>query len=145
MKHTRNVLMTTFCVFLAVSAVLVVLFEAEILPTGLLKTEEKSDEFVLLCLMELLTICVIPLALRLFRFGSVARRLTTPKALLHWAGLRLYMLCVPMVANLLLYYLYFNVAFGYMGIILLLCLFFVVPTQARCESELYVTETPSVS
>lgn len=137
--------MTTFCVFLAVSAVLVVLFETEILPTGLLKTEEKSDEFVLLCLMELLTICVIPLALRLFRFRRVAQRLTTPKALLHWAGFRLYLLCVPMVVNLLLYYLYFNVAFGYMGIILLLCLFFVVPTRARCESELHAAETPSVS
>ena len=142
MKHTRTVLMTTFCVFLAVSAVMVVLFETEILPTGLLKTEEKSDEFVLLCLMELLTICVIPLALRLFRFSRVARRLTTPAALLRWAGLRLYMLCVPMVANLLFYYLYFNVAFGYMGIILLLCLFFVVPTRTRCEGELHVTETP---
>ena len=134
--------MTTFCVFLAVAAVMVILFETEMLPTGLLKTEEKSDEFVLLCLMELLTICVIPVALRLFRFGSVARRLTTPEALLRWAGLRLYMLCVPLVVNLLLYYLYFNVAFGYMGIILLLCLFFVVPTRARCESELHVTETP---
>ena len=134
--------MTTFCVFLAVSAVMVVLFETEILPTGLLKTEEKSDEFVLLCLMELLTICVIPLALRLFHFSRVARRLTTPAALLRWAGLRLYMLCVPMVANLLFYYLYFNVAFGYMGIILLLCLFFVVPTRTRCEGELHVTETP---
>lgn len=136
--------MTTFCVFLAVAAVMVILFETEMLPTGLLKTEEKSDEFVLLCLMELLTICVIPVALRLFRFGSVARRLTTPEALLRWAGLRLYMLCVPLVVNLLLYYLYFNVAFGYMGIILLLCLFFVVPTRARCESELHVTETPPV-
>ncbi len=145
MKHTRTVLMATFCVFLAVSAVLVILFETEILPTGLLKTEEKSDEFVLLCLMELLTICVIPIALRLFCFGRVARRLTTPEALLRWAGLRMYMLCVPMVVNLLLYYLYFNVAFGYMGIILLLCLFFVVPTRARCESELHVTETPSAS
>ncbi len=145
MKHTRTVLMTTFCAFLVVSAVLVVLFETEILPTGLLKTEEKSDEFVLLCLMELLTICVIPLALRLFRFSRVARRLTSPEALLRWAGLRLYMLCVPMVANLLLYYLYFNVAFGYMGIILLLCLFFVVPTRTRCEGELHVTETPPVS
>lgn len=134
--------MTTFCVFLAVAAVMVILFETETLPTGLLKTEEKSDEFVLLCLMELLTICVIPVALRLFRFGGVARRLTTPEALLRWAGLRLYMLCVPLVVNLLLYYLYFNVAFGYMGIILLLCLFFVVPTRARCESELHVTETP---
>ena len=144
MKHTRTVLMTTFCVFLAVAAVMVILFETEMLPTGLLKTEEKSDEFVLLCLMELLTICVIPVALRLFRFGSVARRLTTPEALLRWAGLRLYMLCVPLVVNLLLYYLYFNVAFGYMGIILLLCLFFVVPTRARCESELHVTETPPV-
>ena len=75
------------------------------------------------------------MALRLFRFSAVARQLTTTYALLRWGTLRLLMLCVPMVANTLLYYLYMNVAFGYMGIILLLCLAFVLPTKARCDAE----------
>ena len=46
------------------------------------------------------------------------------------------MLCLPMVANTLLYYIYMNVAFGYMAIILLLSLCFVLPTMARCEAEM---------
>jgi hypothetical protein len=49
---------------------------------------------------------------------------------------RLLMLCVPMVLNTVLYYMFMNVAFGYMGIILFLCLFFIVPTRERCMSEI---------
>ena len=41
-----------------------------------------------------------------------------------------------MVANTFLYYIYMNVAFGYMAIILLLSLYFVLPTMARCEVEI---------
>ena len=49
---------------------------------------------------------------------------------------RLLMLCVPMIVNTVLYYVFMNVAFGYMGIILFLCLFFVMPTMDRCLSEI---------
>ena len=46
------------------------------------------------------------------------------------------MLCVPMTANTLLYYLFgLNVAFGYMGMICLLCLVFIYPSTARCTAE----------
>jgi hypothetical protein len=56
-------------------------------------------------------------------------------ALLSWGVLRLGLLSVPMILNTLFYYLFMNVAFGYMAIILFLCLFFVVPTMDRCQSE----------
>ena len=45
------------------------------------------------------------------------------------------MLTVPMVVNTLLYYLFMNVAFGYLAIILALCIFFVFPSMSRCEAE----------
>lgn len=141
MKHTRTVLTAVFGLFLVIEAVIAVLFETDILPCGQLATEDKRTEFVWATVMELLTIAVIPLALRLFRFGRVARSLTSAAALLRWAMLRLLMLCVPMVVNLLLYYLFMNVAFGYMSIILVLCLFFVVPTKSRCEAELGLNES----
>ena len=119
MKHTQKLLMTTFAVFVAVSLVMVALFETDILPTGILKDDNGSDEFWAATVMELLTLCLIPVALRLLKFGMI----------------RMLMLCVPMVANILLYYLYMNVAFGYMAIIIFLCLAFVLPTKARCEQE----------
>ena len=84
----------------AVSLIAVLLCETDTLPVGVLSGRGGSDEFVLTMLMELLTLCAIPLALRLFRFKAIAARL------------------------------------GYMAIILLLSLYFVLPTMARCEVEI---------
>lgn len=135
MKHTYNVLNAIFWTSLSVSLAMVVLFETSILPDGVCHTATGSSEFVWATLMELLTLCTIPMALRLFRFGSVAKRLVSSDALCRFGSIRLLMLCVPMVVNTLLYYMYMNVAFGYMGIILFLSLFFVMPTAKRCEEE----------
>lgn len=137
MKETQKLLMRTFSAFVAVSLVMAALFETDLLPCGILKGSDASGEFVAATFMELLTLCAIPVALRLFRFRRVADSLTAHGALRRWGMLRMLMLCVPMVANTLLYYLYMNVAFGYMGIILLLCLAFVMPTKVRCESEVH--------
>lgn len=88
--------------------------------------------------MELVTIVAIPTALFLFRFKYVRRLLAEGrmKALRTWSIARLLMLCVPIVLNAVLYYQFMAVAFGYMSIILLLSLFFVYPSRARCEQEM---------
>ena len=135
MRRTYKVLNTIFIASLCISLAMVLLFETDILPNGIFHTATSEAEFMWATIMELLTICIIPVALRLFRFRSIAKRLVSPKGLFGWGALRLLMICLPMVVNTLLYYLYMNVAFGYMGIILFLCLFFIVPTKARCESE----------
>ena len=75
MKRTYNVLNTIFIASLCISASMVLLFETDILPDGVCHTATGAAEFVWATVMELLTICVIPVALRLFRFGSIARRL----------------------------------------------------------------------
>lgn len=135
MKKVQRILMHTCVVCVVAALVLTVLFEVDFLPCGVLKGRDGSREFIAAMVMELLTICVIPVALRLFRFSRIASSLTSAEALLRWGLLRLMMLCAPLIANTLLYYLYLNVAFGYMGIILFLCLVFVLPTKARCEAE----------
>jgi hypothetical protein len=136
MKETQKQLMIAFCTPIIICAVLVVLFESDLLLSGGC-TENKSLEFLVLSIMELITICLIPLSLRLFRFGKVRKALAEKKAeaLISWGVLRLGLLSVPMILNTLFYYLFMNVAFGYMAIILFLCLFFVVPTMDRCQSE----------
>lgn len=145
MERVQKTLMAAVVAAIFMSAVMVVLFETDILPCGILKGIDASQEFVLLMVMELLTLCIIPVALRLMKFGIVAKSMNSPKALLRWGGLRIAMLCVPMVANTLLYYLYMNVAFGYMGIILLLCLAFVLPTKARCYAEINTCDDSQVN
>ena len=52
-----------------------------------------------------------------------------------WGMSRLLILEVPMVIDTLLYYIYMNTTFGYLGIMLLLCLPFVFPTLNRCLDE----------
>ena len=88
-------------------------------------------------IMEFLTIAVIPLALKLFAFKVVKRKLVTGKgaALLPWGTARINMLCLPMLVNTFMYYQTMSPAFGYMAIILFLCVFFIYPSMARCVSE----------
>ncbi len=139
MKNTQHKLMTAFSALIAITLAIVVLFETELLPCGIMHDGNKSLEFVAVTVMELWTICEIPLSLKLFHIKSIHERIDTPERLLHWGLLRMMMLGLPMIINALLYYVFMNVALGYMAIILLLCMFFIVPTKERCESELNTT------
>jgi hypothetical protein len=62
------------------------------------------------------------------------------EALLKWGVLRLSMLEVPLILNTICYYLFLNTSFGYMAIILLLCMAFVYPTKEKCNVEAFMTE-----
>lgn len=125
--------MIAFAAPIILSLLMVALFETDVLPCGLL---EGQAEFLTAVTMELVTIMAIPVALKMFRLKFIATRLTTPRALMRWGLLRLLLLGVPMVVNALSYYLFMSAAFGYLGIILLLCMVFVTPTKARCYSEI---------
>ena len=83
------------------------------------------------------TILVIPMALKLFSLKAIRRKLLTEKgdALLFWGTTRINMLCLPMLINTFMYYQTMSPAFGYMAIILVLCLFFVYPSIGRCIEE----------
>lgn len=121
---------------IGITVVLVVLFETDVLPSGLMATE-KQTEFLLTTLMELLTLASVYMALRLFKFEKVHQELVTRKAdgLRRWGLIRLAILLLPMPLNTVLYYLFMNTTFGYMAIILAICLPFVYPSEARCEAE----------
>ena len=121
---------------IGITVVLVVLFETDVLPSGLMATE-KQTEFLLTTLMELLTLASVYMALRLFKFDKVHQELATLKAdgLRRWGLIRLAILLLPMPLNTVLYYLFMNTTFGYMAIILAICLPFVYPSEARCEAE----------
>lgn len=136
MKETRNQLMAVmvFAVLVAIGAV--VLYETDIMESGLFE-EHKNSEFILTALMELITLGGVFIALRLFKFQKVHQDLITNKehALFRWGILRLALLLIPMVANTYFYYMFMNTTFGYMAIIQLLCLPFVFPTMSRCQAE----------
>ena len=135
MIRTQKMLMRLFATFVGVSLLTAVLFETDLLPCGFLKGVDTSSEFVAATFMELLTLCFIPVALRLFKFQFVANSLTSASNLLRWASIRMLMLCLPMVANTLLYYMFMLPSFGYMAIILFLSIFFVFPSMERCVGD----------
>lgn len=137
LEDVRRRLQVLFFLPIFICLIVILLYETELLPTGIWE-EEKQAEFVVLCIMELITICVIPLSLRLFRFQRVHRQLTDTnsiQALRRWGTLRILMLTIPMMVNTLLYYLFMHTAFGYMGIILFLSMLFITPSKARCFEE----------
>ena len=143
MKEVRNILASIFWGLLGLSVLVAVLFECELLPSGMW-VGQTTAEFLCRCTMEVVTLAGIWLALRLFKFQKVHADLMARKseALKKWGVLRLLMLEVPMLLNTLLYYMYMQTTYGYMAIILLLCLPFVFPTKGRCEDE--VEEHPAV-
>ena len=137
MEQVRKRLLWIVWVAVGIGALTAGLFEGGLLPEGTLACD-KITEFYFLTIMEIVSICVIPVALRLFKWAFVRRQLVRApqgSGLLLWGTLRLLMLCLPMVCNVVLYYLFMHPAFGYMGIILLLTLFFIYPSSSRCHNE----------
>ena len=136
MKQVSKQLLTFYIAQIVIALVFIVLFETDTLPVGV-KADDKQSEFVLTALMEIISLGAAFLGLRLFKFKPIHNDLVNRKAtaMWKWGMTRLIILEVPMVINTLLYYIYMNTTFGYLGIILLLCLPFVFPALSRCEAE----------
>lgn len=136
MEKARRILLIEFWLPIAISLVMVVLFENDILLPGKYAVDKVMEYYVAIA-MELATICLIPISLRLFKFKKVKSFIEEKSfgGLIYWGSYRMNMLVVPMMFNTLFYYLFMNVAFGYMGIIGLLCMVFIYPSKARCKSE----------
>ncbi len=134
MSRTR--LLITLWLPVALCALLAAAYELELLLPGLM-AGNAALQVCLVGFMELATICLIPVALRLYRFRAVASDLRRrgSAALNQWGMVRIGMLTLPMLINTMTYYLTLNVAPGYLAIIGLLVLPFIYPSKARCKAE----------
>ena len=136
MKKVSKQLMAFYIAQIALALVIIVLFETDVLPVGV-KADDKQSDFVMVALMEIISLGAAFLGLRLFKFKPIHDDLVSrpETAMWKWGMSRLLILEVPMVIDTLLYYIYMNTTFGYLGIMLLLCLPFVFPTLNRCLAE----------
>ena len=138
MEKTVRQLRTLFFCSIAVALIIVILFETELILPGSLALNTRQC-FVVATIMELLTIVIIPFALRLFKFKKINSLLTDEdqrwENLLSYGSMRILMLSVPMIVNTLCYYLFMSTAFAYLAIILFLCMFFVYPSVDKCVAE----------
>ena len=132
MNKTITLLRTVLIANVGVAVVIAALYELDILPSGML-AGRPQDEFLSTISMELITIVFIPVALRLFKTKDVEKRLEEGniKAFRKWGLLRILMITVPLVLNTLLYYSFMNTTFGYMALILLICLPFIYPASRK--------------
>ena len=132
MNKTINLLRTVLIANVGVAVVIAALYELDILPSGIL-AGRPQDEFLSTISMELITIVFIPVALRLFKTKDVEKRLEEGniKAFRKWGLVRILMITVPLVLNTLLYYSFMNTTFGYMALILLICLPFIYPASRK--------------
>ena len=99
MKKTSVFLKSFLYASVAVSLVLLAAKELGWMGTETWKLSVKT-EFYVNIVLELLTLCNIPLALRLFKWSPISTQLyeKKEKALLKWGTIRMALLCVPMVA-----------------------------------------------
>lgn len=136
MKKVQRLLLAILIVTCLLVVVMAVLFEFDVLPSGILESDAKT-EYIVAIILEITTLCVIPLALRLFKFGKIHQSLVKgkEKALARWGTLRLLLLCMPLLANAICYWLFMASAFAYMAIMLFICLFFIFPSMERCVVE----------
>lgn len=87
--------------------------------------------------MELLTICLIPVALKLMKLTAIKKNIRQRGAdrYLTVASARLAVLGVPLAANAVLYSLCRAVPFAYLAIIVTIALTFVYPAEGRYTNE----------
>ena len=136
MKRISKNLTLIYILLTALTLAVIVVFETDMLESGLLAGENQS-EFIFTFVMELVSLGAAFLGLRLFKFKAVHDDLIAHKerAMMKWGTIRLLILQVLMLADTLLYYMYMNTTFGYLAIMLLLCLPFVFPSLNRCLAE----------
>lgn len=101
-------------------------------------TEDPQLDFIFLTAMELITLCVIPFALRLFKFKWVKKRIKKQgtKGLLDLKASQILMLSGPMILNAIIYFMNRQVAHFYLAVILFLSMIFIYPSQEKLVNEL---------
>lgn len=136
MKTTALKLQIYFYATFLISLLLVVLGETDVFPTGIL-SDNAEWEFYMLIVLELVSLCAIPLALWMFRAKRIKQALTEGRelALGRYGFIRYMLLAIPFLGNIICYYLFMHASFGYMAIIIFLSMLFVFPSLDRCMTE----------
>lgn len=119
---------------------LCVLYETGILTDGIFCGDARM-EYMLQTVCILLTICLIPLSLRLFNLNLVKHIKELPleealKSYRRWSEIRLLLLCVPVLLNTSFYYLTLNTTGVFCASMVLIASFFCLPTESRIINEL---------
>ena len=123
---------------------LVVLYETGLYQEGMIAGNAQM-EYILQSVSILLTIGLIPFALRMFNLNLVKRIKELPlqqalKSYQAWSLLRLALLFVPAIMALSFYYLTMNTTNLFCACMALIATLFCVPSESRIKNELDLPE-----
>lgn len=146
-EQIKRILIIQKSAFLGVwtaSLLLVVLYETGLYQEGLLAGNAQM-EYILQSVSILLTIGLIPFALRMFNLNLVKRIKELPlqqalKSYQTWSLLRLALLFVPAIMALSFYYLTMNTTNLFCACMALIATLFCVPSENRIKNELDLPE-----
>lgn len=137
MNKSRKILLGELAAAILLTLLIVIAFEFSLLMPGSLSGH--GSLYYVQMAMQLTTLFVIPTGLYLLRNGIVKKSVVGARSegiYILWASVRMLMLCVPLVLNILFYYLYGSeVGFFYLAVVLFLALYFVYPSEDRCKRE----------
>ena len=123
---------------------LAVLYETGIFQKGMHQGNAQM-EYIFQCVSILLTICLIPFALRMFNLNLVKRIKELPleqalKSYQIWCNVRLSLLFVPAIMAMSFYYLTMNTTNLFCACMALIATLFCVPSESRIKNELDLPE-----
>ena len=133
-----------FILVWALPLVYALLHEAGLLSQGALAGDARM-EYIFQTIGILMTIVLIPFALRIFNLNLVKRIQELPlqqalKSYRIWADVRLALLLVPALINLQFYYLTLNNTGLFCAAMSLIASLFCVPSESRIKNELDLPE-----
>lgn len=133
-----------FILVWALPLVYALLHEAGVLSQGALAGDARM-EYIFQTIGILMTIVLIPFALRIFNLNLVKRIQELPlqqalKSYRIWADVRLALLVVPALINLQFYYLTLNNTGLFCVAMSLIASLFCVPSESRIKNELDLPE-----
>ena len=135
MKETIKKLQVLYFAYLAIASLIFLLFSY----SGIPEHDATSPlDYYISTFDVILSILIIPLALKLFKFKKVHDKLITNKseALLHYGIIRMAILNNMLLLNTALYAILFgSPTYGYLAIIFLIAMIFIYPSRGRCYSE----------
>ena len=146
-EQIKRILIVQKSAFLGVwtaPLLLVVLYETGLYQEGMIAGNAQM-EYILQSVSILLTIGLIPFALRMFNMNLVKRIKDLPlqqalKSYQIWSILRLALLFVPAIMALSFYYLTMNTTNLFCACMALIATLFCVPSESRIKNELDLPE-----
>lgn len=133
---TIKILRITYIVSLLTAAIITVLGETGLMPSGVLDLDPQ-ETYIIEIVCALFTIVCIPLAMKLLNFKRVREQVKgNPQRYTAWSIIRISMLQTPLILCLLMYYLMgFDTNCAYLALMVLVAYVFIWPSRGRMEYE----------